>query len=212
MTLLTNTLIKPLSSFWRGTCRCHPVLCQDLASIRRAIFQYDPEPLEVQTAVIAVGSALWVSWLGYRPGGTQGTESAVYRLLTSLFPDWSWAVTFVWLGILQTVALVKNRMAWRTVSAMLSFVVWAFISVLLIVSLEPGPATVIFPVIALSEAWVYLRLTTRWDAVANGQASNEKGLDEELDEELDEGLDEGLDEACNDQHEGDPLMARAARG
>jgi hypothetical protein len=156
-----HAFAKPLLGFWRCLCRKRPTLCRSLGEVRCALFQYDPEPIEIQTALIAAACGLWISYFGYYP---EPIKSEIYRLLTALLPDWSWAITFVLLGISQSLALWKGQLAWRAASAMLSFGVWSFMAALLIVNVAPGPATVIIPIVALSEGWVYLRLTTRWDA------------------------------------------------
>ena len=43
---------------------------------------------------------------------------------------------------------------------MLGVLIWSFVSVLMMLDALNSPGTVLFPIIALSEAWVYLRLTT----------------------------------------------------
>jgi hypothetical protein len=173
----TSLWRKPTDRFWVLLCRGCPPLCAALAAWRQSLFRYDPEVLEVQTAVMAVGAGLWIALPGYHPdrGGW-----GVYELLIRTLPDWAWSLTFVCLGVMQTLALCKRWTAWRAVSAMLSFVVWSSLSVLLVVDLSPGPATVIFPVIALSEAWVYLRLASRCDVVANDVAAHEVMAHDEM--------------------------------
>jgi hypothetical protein len=129
-----------------------------LDKVRCALFQYDPEPIEVQTALITLACGWWMSYFGYHP---TPAKSEVYRLPTELLPDWSWAVTLIVLGLSQSLALCKGQMVWRAASAMLSSAVWSFMAALLIVEAAPDPAMVIIPLVALSEGWVYLRLTTR---------------------------------------------------
>ena len=154
-------LSKPFICLWRCLCSKRSAWCRALNEVRCALFQYDPEPIEIQTALIAVGCGLWVSWFGYHP--VLG-KAEVYRLLTDLLPQWTWALTFVLLGICQSLSLWQGQIACRALSAMLSSLLWSFVAVLLWMDRAPGPAIVIIPVVALSEGWVYLRLTTRWDA------------------------------------------------
>ena len=140
----------------KWVCQRSPDLCLRLECVRKAVFRYDPEVTEVQVAALALCAAVRLSFRAL--GGAGHTfEDA---LLTNLLPFWSWALLFGSVAIGHLVALFKGHLRWRAVVAMLGFLTWSFVSVLMLLDGLTSPGTVLFPVVALCEAWVYLRLMT----------------------------------------------------
>ena len=146
---------------WQRFCRSYPDFCLMVDNVRRSIFQYDPETLEAQKGIMAVATGLWVIWAGYWPH--EAFSSPVYQLLMRFLPDWLWCGIFVSVGLAQITAMNWSKVCWRAASAMLSFILWSFIAALLALDTTPGPGIVVFPILALSDAWVYLRLTLHGD-------------------------------------------------
>ena len=142
--------------FWRRVCQRSPQLCRWLEAGRKAIFRFDPEALEAQIAALSLGAAIW---LGLRALHiTQNMPAA--HLLLSLLPAWVWATLFTTMGLSHIGALATNRLRWRAGSAMLGVLAWSFVAGLMVLDGMIGPGTALFPIVACSEAWVYLRLTT----------------------------------------------------
>ena len=143
-------------ALWKWVCRRSPDLCLRLECVRKAVFRYDPEVTEVQVSALALSAA---ARLGFRALGGAG-HTFEDALLTNLLPFWAWALLFGGVASGHLVALFKGRLGWRAVIAMLGFLTWSFVSVLMLLDGLTSPGTVLFPVVALCEAWVYLRLTT----------------------------------------------------
>lgn len=125
--------------------------------------RYDPEALEAQTSLAAMCAGLWFGWMN-TPLPTVPpslyAEAGVCRF---------WGAALILLGGAQAVALWSKRMRWRAASAMIGVGLWSGATVLLLGGAAAGRgsdgpsanlAGALFPLIALSEAWVYLRLRT----------------------------------------------------
>jgi hypothetical protein len=140
----------------QAICQAHPALCTAARDLCQLLFQYDPEALEIQKACMSTGTGIWIMWAGYEK---QLDGSALYVLLKHLLPDWIWGLIFVAIGVFQMVALKRNAIQCRASGAMMSFVLWSFITALLTVTVTPSPITPIFALLALSDAWLYLRIT-----------------------------------------------------
>ena len=143
-------------NWWRWVCERSPGLCLSLESARKTVFRFDPEVLEVQIAALSLSAAVR---LMFRALGASG-HTFEDTLLTNLLPFWAWAALFGGMGVGHLVALAMRRLEWRATGAMLGVLAWSFVSVLMLLDGLASPGTVLFPVVALSEAWVYLRLTT----------------------------------------------------
>lgn len=143
-------------SFWTSVCERSPNLCRRLEAIRKTIFRYDPEALEAQIAALCLGAAVWMVAKNLRVSGT----ASVAHLLMSLLPWWFWVTLFAGMGLSHISALALNHLQWRAMSAIAGVLAWSFVAVLMMLDGIIGPGTTLFPVIAASEAWVYLRLTT----------------------------------------------------
>ena len=169
--------------FWSRVCQRSPQLCRWLEQGRKAIFRFDPEVLEAQVAALSLGAAIW---LGLRALHiTQNMPAA--HLLLNLLPAWVWATLFTTMGLSHIGALAISHLPWRAGSAMLGVLAWSFVAVLMVLDGMIGPGTALFPVIACSEAWVYLRLTTCcfaadsssvWGQTTDEAAGNNNGSDQ----------------------------------
>lgn len=143
-------------NFWRRVCQRSPNLCRFLEAGRKAIFRFDPEALEAQIAALSLSAAIRLWFRALRVSG----ELSEAHLLTSLLPYWAWALLFAGMALSHVVALATNHLRWRALSAMAGVLAWSFVSVLMMLDGMTSPGSVLFPVIACSEAWIYLRLTT----------------------------------------------------
>lgn len=144
-----------------GICRMWPPLCEVLTRWRRGVFRFDPEGLELQTGVMALALGLY---LLCSPDQWGQRSSNFGLMLLRLWPAPVWACLFIGVGGAQMVALNRAWMTVRCLCAMSGFCLWSFVAILLALDGLPGPSVSVFPVIALSEAWVYLRLRVRGDA------------------------------------------------
>ena len=158
-------------TLWRGVCQRAPNLCRLLELGRKIIFRFDPEVLEAQIAALALSVAIrWV----FRALHI-GDASSVTQLLICLLPLWAWAILFGMMGTAHIIGLMTNCLRWRASSAMLGVFTWSFVSVLMMLDGLTGPGTVLFSIIALSEAWVYLRLTACcFDSPDRGEFSRDE--------------------------------------
>lgn len=137
-------------------CGLWPPLCSGLEHLRRAAFRFDPESLEFQTGALALSVGLWLSLASARPGPNQ---ALLGRLGAPLWPTPLWGIAFAALGLAQIAALGRARLRVRCGCAMIGFGLWMFLFVLAILDPVPGLGVALFPLLALSEAWVYLRLS-----------------------------------------------------
>lgn len=142
--------------FWSKVCERSPALCRSLEKGRKAIFRFDPEILEVQSAALCLSAALR---LGFRTLWGESNLSSSGPL-TNLLPLWVWSLPFALMALGHVVGLATGRLSWRATSAMLGVLVWSFVAVMMMLDGLSGPGTVLFPIVAISEAWIYLRLTT----------------------------------------------------
>ena len=142
--------------FWTRFCERLPSLCCFLEDGRKAVFRFDPEVLEAQSAALCGCAALR---LGLRALWGQSNLSSSAPL-TSLLPFWVWSLLFALMGLSHVVGLATGRLSWRATGAMLGVLVWSFVAVMMTLDGLTGPGTVLFPIVAISEAWIYLRLTT----------------------------------------------------
>ena len=156
-------------NWWRWVCERSPSLCLSLESARKTMFRFDPEVLEVQIAALSLSAAVR---LGFRALGASG-RAFEDALLTNLLPFWAWAALFGSMGVGHLVALAMRRLEWRATGAMLGVLAWSFVSTLMLLDGLTSPGTVLFPVIALSQAWVYLRLTTCCFDAGSSMAAND---------------------------------------
>ena len=136
-------------------CCLWPSLCLGCTRLRRTAFRFDPESLELQTGTLALSVGLWLALAWLKPG-----QSAVLgRLGAHLWPALGWGAAFALVGLSQIIASVRARVRVRCLCAMSGFCLWAFLFILAVLDAAPGLGVALFPFIALSEAWVYLRLS-----------------------------------------------------
>lgn len=147
--------------FFLGVCAWWPRIPQVLACLRRAAFRFDPESLEFQTGLLALALGVWLLVL---PTQWQHRPSNFSLMLLRLWSAPLWASLFLLIGGAQLAALSQSRLTLRCACAMTGFCLWSFVAVLLAMDGLPGPSVSLFPVIALSEAWVYLRLRAHGDS------------------------------------------------
>ena len=159
-------------NWWRWVCQQSPGLCLSLESARKTVFRFDPEVLEVQIAALSLSAAVRLTFRALGATGPTFEDT----LLTNLLPFWAWAALFGGMGVGHLVALAMRRLEWRATGAMLGVLAWSFVSVLMLLDGLASPGTVLFPVVALSQAWVYLRLTTCcFDAGSSAAADESDG-------------------------------------
>lgn len=137
-------------------CCLWPPLCSGLARLRQVVFRFDPESLELQTGVLALSVGGWLAWASLRSGQS---ETLLGRLGAHLWPTPLWAAAFTLVGAAQISALGRARVRVRCRCAMSGFCLWMFLFILAVLDAVPGLGVALFPFIALSEAWVYLRLS-----------------------------------------------------
>ena len=143
-------------NWWRRVCERSPGLCLQLESVRKKMFRFDPEVLEVQIAALALSAAVRLIFRALATSGQKFEDT----LLTNLLPFWAWAILFGVMGVGHILALGARRLSLRASIAMMGVLIWSFVSVLMLLDGLTSPGTVLFPIVAFSEAWVYLRLTT----------------------------------------------------
>ena len=136
-------------------CCLWPPLCVVLARLRQVAFRFAPESLELQTGALAISVGLWLALASAKPGQN---AALLGRLGTHLWPVPLWGVAFAFVGLAQILALRRERVRARCLCAMSGFCLWAFLFVLAVLDGVAGLGVALFPLIALSEAWVYLRL------------------------------------------------------
>lgn len=139
------------------SCRLWPLLCSGLTRLRRAAFRFDPQSLELQTGALAISAASRLGVASITPGQTEPLLGRLGALWPA--PAWAVAVAFGLVGLTQIVASLFARARLRCVCAMCGFCLWAWVFALAVVGTVPGLGAALCPVIALSQGWVYLRLS-----------------------------------------------------
>jgi len=154
---VTAHCIKRLCGLW-------PPLCLGLARLRQIVFRFDPESLEFLTGVLALNVGSWLASPSLRPGSLRPgqSEALLGRWGAHVWLVSLWGVAFVLVGVAQILALGRTRVRVRCLCAMSGFCLWASLFVLAVLDAVPGLGISLFPFIALSEAWVYLRLSLPW--------------------------------------------------
>lgn len=147
-------------------CCLWPPLCAVLARLRQAAFRFDSQSLELQTGALAISVGLWLALPPIRPGQS---AALLGRLGAHLWPVPFWGAAFALVGFAQILALRRERVRARCLCAMSGFCLWAFLFVLAVLERVPGLGVALFPLIALSEAWVYLRLGVSPERARPGQ-------------------------------------------
>ena len=142
--------------FWSKVCEQAPALCRSLENGRKAVFRFDPEILEAQSAALCLSASVRLSYRALWGENTPSNSGP----LTNLLPLWVWSLLFALMALSHIAGLATGRLSWRATSAMAGVLVWSFVAVMMTLDGLTGPGTVLFPIVAISEAWTYLRLTT----------------------------------------------------
>lgn len=133
-----------------------------IRKIRESFYKYRPEPLEFQGALISFFVVVWVGW----PFSHQFSQfdSDMYRALVEILPHPVLGLWFFSLFLFHIYGLFRNNLRFRRVSAFLGSITWILFTTVYVLDSINAPSVLVFPVIALSQMWVYLRLGVTSDS------------------------------------------------
>ena len=129
---------------------------QSYNRVREILRDYDHEWQELisSVALLAWGGSLAV------PGFHQ-FESAAYTAMRQLMPQWLWALCLLLVGWLKLHGLMVESTPLRRALAFVGALVWLFTSIMIARADPRFPTVVIAPILAVSAAASYLRLSRR---------------------------------------------------
>lgn len=112
------------------------------------------EPLEL---FLAITTTLWGFFL-LLPFNTFSTSGS-FNILGSIAPEFGWGM-FVFIGgLLHVISISRNDIYWRRDLNMILYLVWLFFAINFIQANPYGTGTIIYPMIFIGKAWVYLRIS-----------------------------------------------------
>ena len=126
-----------------------------IAWFRQHVFSYDPEPIEYQTIAMSLLSGIWVAWPIHRK---VIEDSAAYMSLTHHLPPAYWGAFWILVASLKIYGIIHRASVIRKIGSFLGAILWIIASYVILSSAVPGPAIIVFPIIAVSQAWVFIRL------------------------------------------------------
>jgi hypothetical protein len=124
--------------------------------LREIFFYNDYDPVEF---IIGVATVVWGAWVG-NPFW-DAFSIAPHAQFLELAPEWVWGLFIGVLGGVHLTAVTVDVIKLRKQVAFLSFLSWLFILLTFGVERIYGPATSLYFIITLAQAWVYLRYARR---------------------------------------------------
>lgn len=124
-----------------------------LSKIRKLLFQYDWEIVEIQGAIFKI---VWGIWL-FLPFDTFGGQP-VYDSLSKITNETTWGFFIIVLGLIHLWAISSGIVKYRRVMIFVAFMFWVFISVVFGVSRIGSALIPLTAVIAFFLAVNYIRL------------------------------------------------------
>lgn len=121
--------------------------------IRRLVFSYDWEIVEVQGALFKI---IWGIWLLLPFNTFQGLD--VYSVLAGVMNETAWAVVLLFLGSLHFLTITTGSIKWRRVMIFVACMFWIFISIVFGLARIGSALIPITFVIAFFLAINYIRL------------------------------------------------------
>lgn len=100
---------------------------------------------------------LWGAWL-LNPSWDAFEITPGFAAMAAIAPEPVWGSALLLIGALQLWALIRDRWPWRRRSAFLLFCAWMFITVMIGRANYRAAAVVVYPLLALSAAWAYIRM------------------------------------------------------
>jgi hypothetical protein len=119
------------------------------------LFRRDFEFAELHSALAMLGWGLWV----LNPFWDTFGSSISFRVMAAVAAEVAWGCGMTGLGIAQLVVLLMRSRTGRRVAAGIASITWLCISILLMLGNITSTASVIYPLLACSAGWSYLRLS-----------------------------------------------------
>lgn len=114
----------------------------------------DTNLLELQSLFFTAGWALWV----LVPGWSHLDNLTMFKPLMAFVNQTSIGLFVLLSALLQTVGLAGNSVRLRKLGNMLSFMIWLYLFVMGCMSPNHPPSAVLFLILGISTALVYLRV------------------------------------------------------
>lgn len=121
--------------------------------LKRFLFTYDWEVVEIQCASFKIA---WGAWL-LLPFQTFGGQS--YRGLASIAPEVAWGIIILVIGLLHMKAVLGKSMAFRKIMIFIGFCFWLFMALIFALNRIESLMIPILFVIDFFLAMNYLRLS-----------------------------------------------------
>lgn len=137
----------------RFAMRLEPTLRQRMtARLDELLWRKDFEFCEVLSGVVALGWGIVL----LMPWSTFSTSPSFNAMAYA--PEWLWGFLLLWIGLTQLGALLLDHRRPRRWSALGATFIWVFLSVGFFVSNPYGTGVVVYPALAASAGWAYLRI------------------------------------------------------
>lgn len=124
-----------------------------LQRLHELLMEKDFEFTELFNGAIAFSWGLWL----IAPWSTFESSPAFIEM-QKLAPEWIWGIIVSLFGGIQLTSLILNWWQCRRKSTLIMFISWVYISYLFITSNILSTTTIIYPFLAFSQVWAYLRM------------------------------------------------------
>lgn len=123
--------------------------------LRELLMDKDFEASELFSGIAALGWGLLVAW----PFIDTFSTSPTFTAMAQIAPEWAWGWGGICTGAMQLAALILGTHRLRYLATWLVLVGWLFMACTFVRSNPWSTASVIYPTLALSDAWAVWRLT-----------------------------------------------------
>ena len=127
-----------------------------LQRLRELLMEKDFEFTELFNGAIAFSWGLWL----VAPWSTFDS-SPTFIEMQKLAPEWIWGIIVFLFGTIQLISLILNWWQCRRKSTLIMSLTWVYISYLFITANSSSTTTIIYPFLASSQVWAYLRMRVK---------------------------------------------------
>jgi hypothetical protein len=123
------------------------------SKLRRILFCYDTEPVEVFLGATAILLGL----LLLNPWTDTFASTSVYDTLSAVAPEYIWGASLLMLGWARLYAVLLNLHSLRQTVAFCGFLLWLFVTIAFAHANPAATAVPVYGMFSLASAWVYIR-------------------------------------------------------
>jgi hypothetical protein len=128
------------------------------AQLRFILIDSDFEFTELLGVLGALG---WGGWL-LNPVWNSFSTTPSFAAMAALAPEWAWGAAVMLIGLAEGYGLLADVPILRKVTALLLTFVWASVGAMIAYANIAATGVVVYPLLAVSSGWAYLRLMARY--------------------------------------------------